>query len=155
MKSVGVGITIARDPLHGSGRAAVVIENSVGPENAEVAIVRAMMVATMMSSLFTALFAFVASSFLTRGALQAEILALRNQPAVLQNNAPRRLRFNRTDRNCGGLCYRDSGRVGATACRSFSPTRSSVGTGELLPGIGQGNRGVTREDPRSLPKFVT
>lgn len=52
----------------------------------------------MMSSLFIALFAFVASSFRTRGALQAEILALRHQLAVLQKNAPRHLRLNRSDR---------------------------------------------------------
>jgi hypothetical protein len=54
---------------------AVVTENSVGSENAEVAIVRAIKVATTMSSLFIALFAFAASSFRTRGALQAGILA--------------------------------------------------------------------------------
>jgi hypothetical protein len=35
-----------------------------------------------MSSLFVALFALVASSFRTRAALQAEILALRHQLAV-------------------------------------------------------------------------
>jgi hypothetical protein len=38
-----------------------------------------MMVATTMSSLFVALFALLASSFRTRAALQAEILALRHQ----------------------------------------------------------------------------
>ena len=37
-----------------------------------------------MSSLFVALFALVASSFRTRAALQAEILALRHQLAVFQ-----------------------------------------------------------------------
>jgi hypothetical protein len=46
-----------------------------------------------MSSLFVALFAFVASSFRSRAALQADILALRHQLAVFQNNAPRRLRL--------------------------------------------------------------
>jgi putative transposase len=51
-----------------------------------------------MSSLFVALFAFVASSFRTRGALQAEILALRHQLAVFQKNAPRRLRLQGSDR---------------------------------------------------------
>src|ERR1700721_1014902 len=51
-----------------------------------------------MSSLFVALFALVASSFRTRGALQIEILALRHQLAVFQKNAPRRLRLHRTDR---------------------------------------------------------
>ena len=52
----------------------VLTENSVGSENAEVAIVRAIMVAAMMSSLLIALFAFAASSSRTRGALQVEIL---------------------------------------------------------------------------------
>jgi transposase InsO family protein len=51
-----------------------------------------------MSSLFVALFALVASSFRTRAALQAEILALRHQLAVFQKNGPRRLRFQRSDR---------------------------------------------------------
>src|SRR5580692_10686144 len=51
-----------------------------------------------MSSLFVALFAFVASSFRTRTALQAEILALRHQLAVFQKNAPLRLRLERSDR---------------------------------------------------------
>src|SRR5260370_25244617 len=112
------------------------------------------MVATPMSSLFVALFAFVASSFRTRGALQAEILAFRHQLAVLQKNAPRHLRLRRSDRLCG-LCCRDSGRVGAAACRSFNPRRSSVGTAELSPGIGQVNRAATRADPRWLRRFVT
>src|SRR6516225_10098915 len=56
------------------------------------------MVATTMSSLLVALFALVASSFRTRAALQAEILALRHQLAVFQNNAPGRLRLQRSDR---------------------------------------------------------
>src|ERR1700739_1168545 len=56
------------------------------------------MVATTMSSLFVAFFALVASSFRTRAALQAETVALRHQLAVLQKNAPRRLRFHRCDR---------------------------------------------------------
>jgi putative transposase len=79
-------------------RSPVLAENSVGFENAEVPIVRVIMVATMMSSLFIALFAFVSSSFRTRAALQTEILALRHQLTVVQKNAPRRLRLHRTDR---------------------------------------------------------
>jgi hypothetical protein len=43
-----------------------------------------------MSSLFVALFALVTSSFRSRVALQAEILALRHQLAVFHKNAPRR-----------------------------------------------------------------
>src|SRR6267378_1060297 len=79
-------------------RTAVATENSVRSENKEVPIIREIMVATTMSSLFVALFALVASSFRTRAALQAEILALRHQLAVFQKNAPRRLRLHRCDR---------------------------------------------------------
>ena len=84
----------------------MVTENSVRSENAEVPIIREIMVATTMSSLFVALFALVASSFGTRAALQAEILALRHQLAVLQKNAPRRLRLHRCDRLLWVLLYR-------------------------------------------------
>src|SRR2546429_5196457 len=56
------------------------------------------MAATTMSSLFVTLFALAASSFRTRAALQAEILALRHQLAVFQKNAPRRVRYHRCDR---------------------------------------------------------
>src|SRR6202046_1826686 len=51
-----------------------------------------------MSSLFVALFAFVTSSFRTRTALQAEILALRHQLAGFPKYAPLRLRLQRSDR---------------------------------------------------------
>jgi hypothetical protein len=51
-----------------------------------------------MGSLFVALFTLLASSFRTRVALQAEILALRHQLAVFQKNAPPRLRLQRSDR---------------------------------------------------------
>jgi transposase InsO family protein len=52
----------------------------------------------MNKSLFVALLALLASSFRTRAALQAEILALRHQLAVLQASAPRHLRLKRSDR---------------------------------------------------------
>ena len=79
-------------------RQVVVTENSVPSENTEVPIIREIMVATTMSSLFVALFALVASSFRTRAALEAAILALRHQLAVFQNNALPRLRLHRCDR---------------------------------------------------------
>ena len=69
----------------------VLTENSVRSENTEVPTIREIMVATTMSSLLVALFALVASSFRTRAALQAEILALRHQLAVFQKNVPGRL----------------------------------------------------------------
>jgi len=54
----------------------------------------------------TALFALVASSFRTRAALHAEILALRRQLAVCQKHAPRRLRLHRCDRLLWVVLYR-------------------------------------------------
>jgi len=73
-------------------------ENSARFENAEVTIIRGMMVASTMNSVLVALFALFASSFRARAALQAEILALRHQLAVLHKNAPPRLRLQRSDR---------------------------------------------------------
>jgi len=70
----------------------------VPSENTEVPIIRETMAVTTMSSLFVAVFALVVSTFRTRDALQTEILALRHQFAVFQNNAPRRLRLHRGDR---------------------------------------------------------
>src|SRR6516165_2689805 len=46
----------------------------------------------------TAFLAAIRSSFRTRAELEAEILALRHQLAVLQQAAPRRLRLSRADR---------------------------------------------------------
>jgi hypothetical protein len=85
---------------------AVVTENSVRSENTGVPIIREIMVATTMSSLFVAFFALIASTFRIRAALQAEILALRHQLAVLQKNAPRRLRLHRCDRLLWVVLYR-------------------------------------------------
>jgi putative transposase len=76
----------------------VLTENSVRFENAKIKIIRGIMVASTMNSVLVGLFAFFASSFRTRAALQAEILALRHQLAVLHKNSPRRLRFLRSDR---------------------------------------------------------
>ena len=90
----------------GSSQTAVVTENSVRSENTEVSTIREIMAATTMSSLFVALFALVASSFRTRAALQAEILALRHQLAIFQKNAPRRLRLHRCDRLLWVVLYR-------------------------------------------------
>ena len=51
-----------------------------------------------MSPVFVALLAWLASTFQTRAALQAEIAALRHQIAVLQRSSPRRLRLKQPDR---------------------------------------------------------
>src|SRR2546428_2123289 len=51
-----------------------------------------------MPPFFIALLALVASTFRTRAAQQAEIVALRHQIAVLQQSAPRRLRLRQSDR---------------------------------------------------------
>jgi hypothetical protein len=94
----------------------VLTENSVRSENTGVPTIREIMVATTMSSLFIALFALVASSFRTRAALQAEILALRHQLAVCQKNAPRRLRPTAATGSCG-LCCSDSALAGGDVSR--------------------------------------
>src|SRR5438094_10596514 len=77
------------------------------------------MVATTMSSLFVALFTLLASSFRTRAALQAEILALRHQLAVFQKNAPRRLRLHHCDRLTWAVLYRFPGTI-ADRCAAAS-----------------------------------
>ena len=51
-----------------------------------------------MTPFFIALLALVTSTFRTRAAQQAEIVALRHQIAVLQQSAPRRLRLRPSDR---------------------------------------------------------
>jgi putative transposase len=78
-----------------------------------------------MNSLFVAFFSLVASTFRTRAALQAEILALRHQLTVLQKNAPPRLRLQRSDRFLWS-CSRDAGRVGGVVCTSFAPIRDRL-----------------------------
>src|SRR5580704_790658 len=100
-----------------SGFKAVVTEYSVRSENTGVPIIREIMVATTMSSLFVAFCSLLASTFRTHAALQAEILALRHQLAVFQKNAPHRLRLHRCDR----LLCTDSGPVGGDACKWLSP----------------------------------
>ena len=87
-------------------RIAVRTENSVQFENAELTTIRETIVLSMSNSLFVALLALIASGFRTRAALQAEILALRHQLAVLQKNAPRRLRIHRCDRLLWVVLYR-------------------------------------------------
>jgi hypothetical protein len=87
-------------------RKPVVTEYSVRSENTEVPIIREILVATAMSSLFVAFFTLLASTFRTRAALQAEILALRHQLAVFQKNAPRRLRLHRCDQLLWVVLYR-------------------------------------------------
>ena len=79
-------------------RQVVRTENSVQSENAGLTTIRETILISMGNSLFVALLALIASSFRTRAALQAEILALRHQLAVLQANAPRHLRFQDSDR---------------------------------------------------------
>jgi hypothetical protein len=71
-----------------------------------------------MSPFFIALLALVASTFWTRAAQQAEIVALRHQIAVLQQSAPRRHRLRQSDRLCGFGCP-VSGRAAALAAHPF------------------------------------
>ena len=59
-------------------------ENPVRIENAGIRSVREIIIVSMMTPFFIALLALVASTFRTRAAQQAEIVALRHQIAVLQ-----------------------------------------------------------------------
>ena len=90
----------------------VVTENSIRVENAEVPSIHEILLFTTMRSLFVAFLSLFASSFLTRAALQAEILAFRHQLTVLQKNAPPRLRFQRSDRLLWGFALAMVARLG-------------------------------------------
>src|SRR6516162_10177607 len=81
-----------------AGRCGVDTENSVRIENAGFHPVREIIIVSTMTPFFIALLALVASTFRTRAAQQAEIMALRHQIAVLQQSAPRRLRLRQSDR---------------------------------------------------------
>src|SRR6516162_2134522 len=131
----------------------MVTENSVRSENTGVPIIREIMVATTMSSLFVAFFALIASTFRTPAALQTEILALRHQLAVFQKNAPRRLRLHRCDRLLWVVLYRCWS--GWRRCLEMvQPTPFSVGTAELSPGIGPENRAVIAAGQKLRGTFV-
>jgi hypothetical protein len=73
-------------------------ENFVRTDNTYVTTVCEIIIAFKMSPFFIALFALVGSTLQTRAAMQAEIVALRHQLAVLQRSAPRRLRLKQSDR---------------------------------------------------------
>ena len=110
-------------------------ENSVGSENAEV-IIREIMVASTMTSV---LIAFSLWSPPVFGPVPA--CTRRFSPFV--TNWPFSTRKHRvafasspTTDSCG-FCCRDSGRVGARACRWSSPTRSSGRAQELSPVLDQ------------------
>jgi hypothetical protein len=98
----------------------------------------------------TALFAAIGASLRTRAELQAKILALRHQVAVLQQAAPRRLRLSRaTDFS---VCYcRESGGAGEKPSRSCNPPPSSRGIADSLRGTGNGVQlipGLVAQDRR-------
>jgi len=131
----------------------VLTENSVRSENTEVPIIREIMVATTMSSLLVALFALVASSFRTRAALQAEILALRHQLAVFQKNVPGRLRLQRSDRFLWVLLSRFwSGwrRCLLMVQADTVSTRKTAGEADLGAGVQRGSGTETAHKPASL-----
>jgi len=73
-------------------------ENFVRIDETCVTTVCEIIIAFKMSPVFIALVALVGSTFQTRAAMQAELVALRHQFAVLQRSAPRRLRLKQSDR---------------------------------------------------------
>jgi hypothetical protein len=79
------------------------------------ATVREIIIVSTMSPFFVALLALVTSTFRTRAAQQAEIVALRHQIAV--RNRARRVVYasgNLTD--CSGFCCPIFGPAGGAAC---------------------------------------
>src|SRR5437660_817616 len=131
----------------------VVTEYSVRSENTGVPIIREIMVATTMSSLFVALFTLLASSFRTRAALQAEILALRHQLAVFQKNAPRRLRLHHCDRLTWVVLYRFWS--GWRRCLQMVPPDTVLRwRRRAFARIGPGNRAAFLEGQKLRPTFV-
>src|ERR1700733_2521435 len=84
--------------LQGEEATGVVAENSTILKTLGFRSFRKIVMATAMNSLFVALFALVVSSFRTRAGLEMEILALRHQLAVFQENSAHRLRLHRCDR---------------------------------------------------------
>lgn len=106
---------------------------------------------------FVALLSLFASNFRTRAALQAEILALRHQLAVLQKNAPRRLRLQRSDRSTAGSTGRGAERkrhlvpfdgVGFQSNQHYSEPASRLLVASAVLIIAA----RTRESPKPTPK---
>src|SRR5215475_11100966 len=104
-------------------------------------------------ALFPLLFSIARSFFAPRLELMAEILALRQQLAILNRTAKRPpLRFQ--DRMFG-LPWRDSGGIGAPLFLSLNRRLSSNGIAKGFGFIGAGSRNqVARDDQESMLKFA-
>ena len=89
----------------------------------------------------TAFLAAIRSSFRTRAELEAEILALRHQLAVLQQAAPRRLRLSQADRLLWVLLSR--------AWSRWRDAVQIVQPATVFVGIVVSSRGIGAGDPRS------
>ena len=79
--------------------------------------VREIIIVSTMTPFFIAFLALVASTFRTRAALQAEIVALRYQIAVLQQSGHVVSAFGNLTGCCGFGCP-ISGRAGGAGCAS-------------------------------------
>jgi len=95
--------------------ASVDTENPVRIENAGIRSVREINIVSTMTPFFIALLALVTSTFRTRAAQQAEIVALRHQIAVLQQSARVVSAFGNRTACCGFGCPA-SGRAGGSGC---------------------------------------
>ncbi len=107
-----IGPTAGTAPLY-----PVDTEKPVRIENAGFRSVREIIIVSTMSPFFIALLALVASTFRTRAAQQAEIVALRHQIAVLQQSAPVVSDFGKRT-GCFGFGCPVSGRTGGAGCVS-------------------------------------
>jgi hypothetical protein len=93
-----------------------------------------------MRATLVAVLAAVRSSVRARAELEAEILALRHQLAVLQQAAPKRPRLSRADRLLWVLLSRVWNGWRRTI-QIVQPATSSAGIAERLPCIGDGDHG--------------
>ncbi len=109
-----------------------------------------------MLALFVALLAALRSAIRARLELEAEILALRHQLAVLQRQAPKRPRLGRTDRLLWVLLSRLWPHTGDGRSGLSHRTPSCAGTGRASPSPGAGSHDLEVPGGRpSLPIFAT
>ena len=124
----------------------VPIENSIRVESAESSMLYEIIVLSTMNPRLSSLFLPCSPPvFGPRASLQTEVLALCHQLAVLQVNAPRRLRLQRSDRLLWILLSRFWS--GWRAClRIVQPATVIAWHRRAFASIGDGSRNARRED---------
>jgi hypothetical protein len=123
-------------------------------ENAGICSVREIIMVSTMTPFFIALLALVASSFRTRAAQQAEIVALRHQIAVLATKCATSSTPSTIGPTSVDLVVPFLAGLAALAAHPGSRTLSCAGIGGRLRAIGPANRVAVREDQAWLQRFA-